>query len=128
MVAQCGEAGSPSRCIDGKAYEQQQQREQKLNRLLKQLTRRKGLEADEALAVLMCFYLGDSQEETDAVINRGRRMLKYLGKYRFAVPVLPGRAYSASMLKKSSAKADDFAGAIKAIRKGWHRTADTPQG
>jgi hypothetical protein len=36
--------------------------------LLYGLTQKKGRAADEALVVLMCFYMGDSREETDAVI------------------------------------------------------------
>jgi len=55
-------------------------------------------------------------------------MLKYLNKYRYVTPNIPGRSYQGSMLKDQSVKADDFAGAIRAIQKGWHTTADNPEG
>ena len=47
--------------------------ESRLSNLLYGLTQKKGRVADEALVVLMCFDVGESQEETDAVIGRGKR-------------------------------------------------------
>ena len=102
--------------------------EGQLSNLLYGLTKNKGRAADEALVVLMCFYVGESQEETDAVIARGRRMLPLLKKYQAATPRVPGRTYPDSMLKDPSAKSDAFDGAVKAINHGWHSTADNPQG
>jgi hypothetical protein len=93
------------------------------------LTRTKGASADEALVVLMCFeIMGESQEDTDAVIARGRRMLPYVEKYRLGDPAIPGRSYSHSMLKSLSHKAEDFLGATKAIKHGWRGTWDNPEG
>jgi hypothetical protein len=105
-----------------------QQDERLVSNLLYALSQKKGRTADEALVVLMCFDVGESQEETDAVIARGRRMLPYLKKYRAGNPRFPGRAYPDSMLKSGSAKSDAFEGAVKAINHGWHSTADNPQG
>src|SRR5215470_567130 len=102
--------------------------ESDFERLLLKLTARKDAASDEALVVVMCFYFGESQEDTDAVIARGHRMLKYLKKYRYATPSVPGRAYTNSLLKNPSLKADEFTGAIRAIQKGWHSTADNPEG
>ena len=56
--------------------------ESRLGNLLYGLTQKKGRAAYEALAVLMCFYVGESQEETDAVIARDKRMLPLLKKYQ----------------------------------------------
>jgi hypothetical protein len=57
------------------------------------LTQKKGTAADEALVVLMCFYMGESREETDAVIARGKRMLPLLKKYQDKNPKIPSRTY-----------------------------------
>src|SRR5579863_6493170 len=105
-----------------------QQDESLISHLLYALSQKKGRVADEALVVLMCFDVGESQEETDAVIARGRRMLPYLKKYRAGNPRFPERTYPDSMLKSAPAKSDAFEGAVKAINHGWHSTADNPQG
>ncbi len=102
--------------------------ESRLGNLLYGLTREKGRAADEALVALMCFYVGESQEETDAVIARGKRMLPLLKKYQDKNPKIPGRTYPDSMLKGISNKDDAFEGAVKAINHGWHSTADNPEG
>jgi hypothetical protein len=97
-----------------------------LGNLLYGLTQKKGRAADEALVVLMCFYIGESQEEADAVIARGKRMLPLLKKYQGKNPKIPGRTYPDSMIKGVSSKDDAFEGAVKAINHGWHSTADNP--
>jgi hypothetical protein len=102
---------------------------QKIDERFYALTRKRGRSVDEALVVLMCFeVMGESQEDTDAVIARGRRMLPYVEKYRVGDPRIPGRSYSDSMLKSVSQKAEDFQGAIKAIKHGWRGTWDNPDG
>lgn len=98
--------------------------ESQLSNLLNDLTRKRGRVADQALVVLMCFDLGESQEATDAVIARGKRMLPLLEKYQGTNSKVPGRTYSDSMLKGVSSKTDAFEGAVKAINHGWHSTAD----
>jgi len=102
--------------------------ESRLGNLLYGLTQKKGQASDEALVVLMCFYVGESQEETDAVIARGKRMLPLLKKYQDKDPKIPGRTYPDSMLKGISSKDDAFEGAVKAINRGWHSTSDNPGG
>jgi hypothetical protein len=102
--------------------------ESRLGNLLYRLTQKKGRAADEALVVLMCFYVGESQEDTDAVIARGKRMLLLLKKYQDKNPKVPGRTYPDSMLKGISSKDDAFEGAVKAISHGWHSTSDNPEG
>jgi hypothetical protein len=91
-----------------------------LSHLMYSLIERKGSVADEALVVLMCFDVGESQEELDAVIVRGKRMLPLLKKYRETNPNVQERSYPDSMLKGVTGKADAFDGAIKAIELGVH--------
>lgn len=102
--------------------------ERRLSNLLYDLTRKQSHSADEALVVLMCFDVGESQEETDAVIARGKKMLRLLKKYQDSTPRIPGRTYPHSMLKGTSNKADTFEGVVKAINQGWNSTADNPEG
>ncbi len=102
--------------------------ERRLSKLLYGLTQKQGRASDEALVVLMCFDVGESQEVTDAVIVRGKRMLPLLKKYQGKNPKIAGRTYPDSMLKGTSSKADTFEGAVKAINHGWHGTADNPEG
>lgn len=106
----------------------EQHDEGQLSKLLYGLTQKQGHTADEALVVLMCFDVGESQEETDAVIARGKRMLPLLKKYQDKKPKIAGRTYPDSMLKGTSNKADIFKGAVKAIKHGWHSSADNPEG
>jgi hypothetical protein len=102
--------------------------ERRLSNLLYGLTQKRGRAADEALVVLMCFYVGESQEEADAVIARGKKMLPLLDKYQGRNPKVPGRTYPDSMLKGISSKDDAFDGALRAIHNGWHSTANNPEG
>jgi hypothetical protein len=102
--------------------------ETRLSNFLYGLIQKKGSAADEALVVLMCFYVGESQEESDAVIARGKRMLQLLDKYQSRNPEVPGRTYPASMLRGISSKDEAFEGAIKSIHHGWRSTAEKPEG
>ncbi len=102
--------------------------EHQLDEAFGALTKKQGRFADEALVVLMCFDMGESQEEADAVIARGRRMLPYIRKYQDRTPTIPGRAYTDSMLKTPYRKDPAFRGGVKAISHGWHSTADNPEG
>jgi len=72
----------------------------KLTKSFYPLTQKKGRFSDEALVVLMCFdIMGESQEETDEVIARDRKMPPYVEKYRKGDPKIAGRAYPDSLLK-----------------------------
>ena len=122
-VAECGEVGKPSRCIDGEFYTHEMERQRKFGEALHKLTEKRGSSADEALVVLICFYVGESEEEADAVIRRGRRMLLYLKKYEDRVPAIPNREYPSSMLHNSDDKIEYFKDVIKAIHKGRSSTA-----
>ena len=67
--------------------------ENKVNYLLYSLIENENADTDEALVVLTCFYIGESQEERDEIISRGTRMLTYLEKYRNKKPIIPDRNY-----------------------------------
>jgi hypothetical protein len=127
-IAECAEIEKPSKCMDGDLYADQRERGRKFADALHKLTKQHGSNADEALVVLMCFYIGESQEETDAVIERGKRMLPYLKKYQDRIPVIPNRQYPSSMLHNPVNKIENFEGATKAIHNGWSSTADNPEG
>jgi hypothetical protein len=92
--------------------------EQSFNNLLSALIGKRGHSADEALVVLMCFDIGESHE--DAVIERDKRMLPLLNKYRERSPKVQHRSYSDSMLRGFSSKNDAFNLAVKAITLGLH--------
>jgi len=102
--------------------------EHRLDEAFGALAKKQGRFADEALVVLMCFDMGESQEEADAVIARGRRMLPLIKKYQDGTAKIPGRNYGESMFKTAYRKDVAFQGAVKAIKHGWHSTADNPQG
>ena len=107
---------------------QRGQDEHQLDELFYALTKRQGRFADEALVVMVCFDMGESQEEVDAVMARGRRMLPYIKKYRGRTPKIPNRTYSDSMLKTPYRRDLAFEDVIKAINHGWHSTGDNPEG
>ena len=104
----------------------QNERQSKISRLLFDLSRNETTPADEALVVLTCFYIGESQEEADAIIARGRRMLPLVERYRKASPVLPDRDYPSSMARKD--KQQHFKGLTHAIEHHRRGTWDGPEG
>jgi len=128
-VADCGEPGEATRqaCLTGPGYEREQERwrkvEQGIGNLIshKTATTDEATTADEALVVLMCYYTGESGDNEDGVINRGRRELPYLLKYRKSDPVIPKRAYPGSMHLAGDVKEESFQIAINAIKKGEKR-------
>jgi hypothetical protein len=70
---------------------------------------------DEALAVLLGFYLGEHSGEDISceLVSRGSRVLKKLEKYRSATIVIPG-APQGSLRAKSA----EYTGLIARIRSG----------
>lgn len=118
-ITDCGQPGEPTRktCLT----EQEQKRWWKVGRGIASLASQKTTAADEALVVLMCYYTGESGDNEDAVINRGRRELPYLHKYSKSDPVIPQRQYSDSMRLSREAKDESFEIAVSAIGKGEKR-------
>jgi len=115
-LSECGAPGEPSKCKDGDAYEREQLRAEKSGQTLHQLIGRNDPSTDEALVVLMWFYIGESQEELDAVIQRDEKMLTYLNKYYAARPKISDRTYPGYMWKDDSIRRDEFLGAMKLIK------------
>ena len=87
--------------VSGCEIGSQNERQSRMSKLLYDLARSKARPADEALVVLMCFNIGESQEEEDAVISRGKRMLPLLRKYQFSLPAFRV-AFLAGSLNHSS--------------------------
>jgi len=76
--------------------------------------------SDEALVVLMNFYVGESTGEDlfHQVTVRGKRMLPLLLKYRNAQVVFSDRKYPSSLLLTHEVKKEDFSNAINSVRAG----------
>jgi hypothetical protein len=89
-------------------------------RLIGKLTDMKTQSSDEALVVLMNFYIGESPgaDVLHQVTVRGKRMLPLLLKYRNAHVTFSGRKYPASLLLPPEVKKEDFDDAIKSVRAG----------
>jgi hypothetical protein len=118
-IAECGQPGEATRpaCLTGNGYEHERERWRSVEQGIANLISQKTAMTDEALVVLMSYYVGESGEHVDEVINRGPRMLPYLLKYRNRITVVPDRAYAES-LRVSAVKQDEFKGAIDSIRRG----------
>jgi len=93
-----------------------------MRNLLYSLIKNESKIADEALVVLTCFYIGESQEDSNEVISRGTRMLVYLEKYRNSNPIIPDRDYPNSMRRNNYG----FEGKVQAIKQGLRGTWDNP--
>ena len=76
--------------------------------------------SDEALVVLMNFYVGESLQAdlVHSVTVRGRRMLPLLVKYRSAHVTFSRRKYPSSLLLAPDIRKQDFETAIKSVRAG----------
>jgi hypothetical protein len=76
--------------------------------------------SDEALVVLMNFYVGEATGEDllHQVTVRGKRMLPLLLKYRSAQVVFSDRKYPSSLLLTHEVKKEDFSNAINSVRAG----------
>ena len=72
--------------------------------LLGKLFEDKSRRADEAIAILLRFYIGESTgaDLEDEATNRGRRMLPLLRKYEDRHIIIPGRARVYDKLAKDS--------------------------
>ena len=119
-TAECGQPGKATRpvCLTGTGYERERERWRNVEQRIANLISHKTAFADEALVVLMSYYVGESGEHEDEVINRGSRMLPYLLKYQNRTPVVPNRTYADSLRVSAEVKQDEFKGAVDAIRQG----------
>jgi hypothetical protein len=76
--------------------------------------------SDEALVVLMNFYIGESPEGDllHQVTVRGKRMLPLLLKYRTSSIVFSRKEYPSSVLLAIDTKKQNFDEVIKSVRAG----------
>lgn len=89
-------------------------------KLTGELFQAKTKSSDEALVVLMNFYIGEATGEDllHQVTIRGKRMLPLLMKYRDARVMFPKREYPSSMLLSPDVKRENFDNVIKSVRAG----------
>lgn len=95
--------------------------ERNMSNLLYSLIENESAAADEALVALSFFYIGESQEDSNAIISRGTRMLIYLEKYRNKNPIIPDRNYPNSMRRNNYG----LEGRVQAIKQGLRGTWDS---
>jgi len=76
--------------------------------------------SDEALVVLMDFYIGESTggDLLHQITVRGKRMLPLLIKYRDVRVVFPEKEYPSSILLTPDVRRENFDDAIKSVRTG----------
>jgi len=89
-------------------------------KVLGQLFQLKTKSSDEALVVLMGFYIGESTEEDllHEVTARGKRMLPFLLKYRKASVTFSQREYTTSLFLSPDVRRRNFDEAIRSVRAG----------
>lgn len=100
--------------------QQQQSVFKQSEKQLAQLFRFKTRASDEALVVLMNFYVGEAlgPDLVHQVTLRGKRMLPLLKKYRTASVSFPNRTYAPSLLVADDIRQTNFDNAIKSIEVG----------
>jgi hypothetical protein len=74
---------------------------------------------DEALVVLLHYYIGEAtgEENTIEIIDRGKKMLPYLKKYQTRTPQIPDRDYKELLLERKTSQIS-FREIIAAIERG----------
>jgi hypothetical protein len=103
--------------LEGEQHQAALERSEKLiARLFKMKTRA----SDEALVVLMNFYVGESLQPdlVHEVTARGKRMLPLLLKYSTASVTFSERKYPPSMLLTDEVRRKNFKDAFEAVRAG----------
>ena len=74
---------------------------------------------DEALVVLLRYYIGEAtgEDNTVEIIDRGKKMLPYLRKYQTYIPQIPDRDYKELLLERKTSQMS-FREIIAAIERG----------
>jgi len=100
--------------------EQQQSAFEQSEKLIGSLFHKKSRAANEALVVLMNFYVGESLQPdlVHQVTVRGKQMLPLLLKYRKASVAFSGFKYPPSLLVADDVRKKSFDDAIEAVRTG----------
>ena len=124
-VKECG-SGRDYHCASGPAGERDVARWDKVEKLVAQLIDNQSPPADEAVVVLLHYYVGESEapDLITSVTARGKRMLPLLLAYRDTIPLIPGRNYPASMLTEDEIRRTEFDRAIRAVKTGRILTVD----
>ncbi len=89
-------------------------------RLLGQLFKLQTSASNEALAVLLNFYLGESAdaELLHEITKRGPKMLRILERYKATIPVFRNRRYPPCLSLERSTITKTFDQAVEAIQSG----------
>jgi hypothetical protein len=100
--------------------EQQQAAYWQSGKLLGRLFQLKTRASDEAMVVLMDFYVGEASgaDLLHQVTVRGKRMLPLLFKYRNSSVVFTNREYPSFLLSREDVKIEDFDATIGSIKAG----------
>jgi hypothetical protein len=82
------------------------------------LIQNKSHASDEALVVLLYYYLGEAngEDQTEEILARGKKMLPYLKKYESHSPRIPGKRYDEILLAPETVK-ESFSAIIDQIQK-----------
>jgi hypothetical protein len=107
----------PSQILEG---EQQQAAYWQSGKLLARLFQLKTRDSDEALVVMMEFYVGEASgaDIVHEVTLRGKRMMPLLLKYRDSSVTFPDKKYPSFLLSRKDVKIEDFDNAISSIKAG----------
>jgi hypothetical protein len=105
---------------ESSAGEKRQAAFEKSEKLVAGLFQVKTKNSDEALVVLMNFYVGESLQAdlVHEVTLRGKRMLPLLLKYRKESVTFTDRKYTQSMLLADDIRQRDFDNAIDSVKRG----------
>ena len=100
--------------------EQQQAAFQKSEKLLARLFKTKTRTSDEALVVLMNYYVGEAlgPDLVHEVTLRGKRMLPLLMEYRTATVSFRNKQYPSSLLLADDVRQENFENAVNSIKAG----------
>ena len=110
----------PQSCTEGREREEELARSREVERLTTELLKKKGQTANEALAVLLCYYVGEGNGEDIlfTITSRGRQMLPLLQKYQHRTPVINKRSYPDKLQLSTETKARTFNLAIDSVIHG----------
>ncbi len=109
-------------CAEAKASQGERQNAAflQIEKLMGMLFQMRTKASDEALVVLMNFYVGEASGEDllHQVTVRGKRTLPLLLKYRTAQVVFSGRTYPSSLLLAPDVRKEDFDKTIRNVKAG----------
>jgi hypothetical protein len=110
----------PQSCTEGREREDELARSREIEKLTTALLSQKGQTANEALAVLLCYYIGEGNGEDVlfTITSRGRQMLSPLHKYEHRMPVISDRTYPDRLLLSTETKITIFNLAIDSVMHG----------